>query len=136
MFGQNETILIDSPDYSKADRRLMTKDLEEIYWLWNTFASSATSPIPPNIVLALQKEMFRDHFFFDKMEKVELEPLKPERMVEAHRRRFNAIEPFTEDALLTLARMSRGIFRRFLSQSRPLSNGGRRAGVDISTRRS
>ena len=26
----------------------------------------------------------------------------------------SAIEPFTEDALLTLARMSRGIFRRFL----------------------
>ena len=63
----------------------------------------------------IQKEMFRDHFFFDKMEKVELEPLKPEQMVEAYRKRFKkAIEPFTEDALLTLARMSSGIFRRFL----------------------
>ena len=59
--------------------------------------------------------MFRDHFFFDKMEKVELEPLKPEQMLEAYRKRFKkSIEPFTEDALLTLARMSRGIFRRFL----------------------
>jgi hypothetical protein len=45
------------------------------------------------------------HFFFDKMEKVELEPLKPEQMVEAYRKRFKkAIEPFTEDALFTLAR--------------------------------
>ena len=35
-------------------------------------------------------------------------------MVEVYRKRFKAIEPFTEDALLTLARMSRGIFRRFL----------------------
>jgi hypothetical protein len=114
VFGQNETILIDTPDYSKTDRRLMAKDLEGIYWLWNTLASSATSAITPNIVLAIQKEMFRDHFFFDKMEKVELEPLKPQQMVEAYRKRFKGIEPFTEDALFTLARMSRGIFRRFL----------------------
>jgi hypothetical protein len=114
VFGQNETILIDTPDYSKTDRRLMAKDLDGIYWLWNTLASSATSAITPNIVLAIQKEMFRDHFFFDKMEKVELEPLKPEQMLEAYRKRFKAIEPFTEDALLTLARMSRGVFRRFL----------------------
>ena len=35
-------------------------------------------------------------------------------MVEAYRKRFKAIEPFAEDALLTLARVSRGIFRRFL----------------------
>jgi len=70
--------------------------------------------IRPDIVVAIQRQMFRDHFFFDKMEKVELEPLKPEQMVEAYRKRFKAIEPFTEDALLTLARMSRGIFRRFL----------------------
>jgi hypothetical protein len=50
----------------------------------------------------------------DKMEKVENEPLEPKTMVEAYRKRFKAIEPFTEDALLTLARMSRGIFRCFL----------------------
>ena len=68
----------------------------------------------PNFVIAVQKEMFRDHFFFDKMEKVELEPLRPEQMVEVYRKRFKTIKPFTEDALLTLARMSRGIFRRFL----------------------
>jgi len=35
-------------------------------------------------------------------------------MVEAYRKRFKALAPFTEDALLTLGRMSRGIFRRFL----------------------
>ena len=38
----------------------------------------------------------------------------PEQMVEAYRKRFKALAPFTEDALFTLARMSRGIFRRFL----------------------
>jgi len=68
----------------------------------------------PGPILAIQKEMFRDHFFFDKMEKVELEPLEPQQMVEAYRKRFKALAPFTEDALFTLARVSRGIFRRFL----------------------
>ena len=114
MLGLKETILIDTPDYSKTDRRLMAKDLEGVYWLWNALAASATSSVPPNIVLAIQKEMFRDHFFFDKMVKVELEPLKPEQMVDAYRKRFRTAEPFTDDALVTLARMSRGIFRRYL----------------------
>jgi DNA-binding transcriptional ArsR family regulator len=109
-------VLIDTPDYSKTDRRLMTKDLEEIYWLWEWASQTARSDVQagPNIVVAIQKEMSRGHFFFDKMDKVELEPLRPEEMVEAYRKRFKAVEPFTEDALLSLARMSRGIFRRFL----------------------
>jgi hypothetical protein len=94
----------------------MAKDLDEIYWLWN-FVSQPTTledGTRPTMIVTIQKEMFRDYFFFDKMEKFELEPLKPERMVEAYRRRFKAIKPFTEDALLALDRMSRGIFRRFL----------------------
>jgi hypothetical protein len=107
-----EIVLIDTPDYSKSDRRLMAKDLEEIYWLWNTLASS--SGIQPNIVLAIQKEMFRGHFFFDKMRTIELRPLRPVRMIESYMRRFKSAEPFNEEALSTVARMSRGIFRRFL----------------------
>jgi len=116
MLRKKKLILIDTPDYSKTDRRLMARDLEEMYWLWNSLsrATYLEDETKPNLVIAIQKEMFRDHFFFDKMEKVELEPLKPEQMLEAYRKRFKAIEPFTEDALLTLARMSRGIFRRFL----------------------
>jgi hypothetical protein len=35
-------------------------------------------------------------------------------MLEAYLKRFKTPEPFTEDAILLLARMSRGIFRRFL----------------------
>ena len=113
---KKKVILIDTPDYSKTDRRLMAKDLEEIYWLWNSISQATRfeDESNPNIVVAIQKEMFRDHFFFDKMEKVELEPLKPQQMVEAYRKRFKVIDPFTEDSLLNLARMSRGIFRRFL----------------------
>jgi len=104
-------ILIDMPDYSKSDRRLMTSDLNEIYWFWDRLAAHN---IAPNVVIAVQKEMFRDHFFFDKMHKIELKPLKPEQMVEAYERRFGTLNPFTAEALAALARMSRGVFRRYL----------------------
>jgi hypothetical protein len=115
LLRSKRTILIDTPDYSKTDRRLMAKDLEELYWLWNTLSQWETPDRKrkPNIVVAIQKEMFGGHFFFDKMQKVELCPLQPETMVEAYKRRFKDTDPFTSDALLTLARMSRGIFRRF-----------------------
>jgi hypothetical protein len=107
---EKEVILIDTPDYSKTDRRRMAKDLESIHWLWNKIASSGG----PTIVFAVQKEMSEGHFFLDKANKFELEPLQPERMVQVYVRRFQSTEPFTEKALLKLAEMSRGIFRRFL----------------------
>jgi len=111
MLRNKKVVLIDTLDYSKTDRRLMAKDLQEIYWLWLNVAISDDGP---NIVIAIQKEMFRGHFFFDKMQKIELEPLQPEAILEAYKRRFTTTEPFTEEALLMLARMSRGIFCRFL----------------------
>ena len=116
MLREKKTILIDMPDYSKTDRRLIAKDLEGIYWLWDSLSKilSPTNKTSPNLVIAIQKEMFQSHFFFDKMIKIELQPLTPEQMLEAYQKRFKNFHPFTKDALLTLARMSRGIFRRFL----------------------
>jgi len=116
MLREKRTILIDTPDYSKTDRRKMSSDLNEIYWLWDTLChmvSLLESPTP-NFVIAIQGEMFQGHFFFDKMEKVELTPLPSNSLVEAYRKRFKETEPFTEEALLKLASMGRGIFRRFL----------------------
>jgi hypothetical protein len=108
---KRHVVLIDTPDYSKTDRRAMATDLQEIYWLWSNLAESNW---PPTIVIAIQKEMFHDHFFLDKMHKVELKPLKSEQMCEAYKRRFKTLEPFTDEGLQTLGRVSRGIFRRFL----------------------
>jgi len=112
MLRKKKIILIDTPDYSKTDRRLMAKDLDEIYWLWNYLVNRTGAK--PNLVLTIQKEMFRDHFFFDKMQKIELQPLTPQQMLEAYMKRFKTTQPFTEEALITLAQMSRGIFRRYL----------------------
>jgi hypothetical protein len=91
----------------------MARDLEEIYWLWNSLRQTDAT-LGPNLVIAIQKEMFGGHFFFDKMIRIELEPLQPSELVEGYVKRFKTTEPFTEDAILTVARMSRGIFRRFL----------------------
>jgi hypothetical protein len=105
------TILIDLPDYSKTDMRSVSTDLEAIYWIWNELARS---PSKPNIVISFQKELFRGHFFLGKMNKIELKPFKPETLVGFYEKQFNGTTPFTRDGLLLLARMSRGIFRRFL----------------------
>jgi len=112
MLADADTILIDTPDYSKTDRRLAAKDLDEIYWLWNYLALSPYKK--PNLIITIQKEIFGRHYFFDKMTKIELQPLRPEQMLQACLRLFDVTHPFTEEALHTLARMSRGIFRRFM----------------------
>jgi hypothetical protein len=104
-------ILIDLPDYSKTDIRRVSSDLEAIYWIWNELTRF---PNPPNIVISFQKEMFRGHYFLGKMSRVDLKPLKPEKLVEAYKKRFPDAKVFTEDALLLIAKMSRGVFRRFL----------------------
>ena len=56
---KKHAMLIDTSDYSKTDRRAMATDLQEIYWLWSNLAESNW---PPTIVIAIQKEMFPDHF--------------------------------------------------------------------------
>ena len=103
-------VLIDMPDYSKTDKRRMDRDLSDISLFWNRLVTEGSGA---GIVVALQREMFRDHFFLGKMRKVELLPLSPDEMLRAYRLKFDTFEPFGEEALLTLARMSRGIFRRF-----------------------
>ena len=111
MIEYKQIVLIDTPDYSKTDKRRMDSDLNEIYWLWNRFISDGSAA---TFVVAIQREMFRGHFFLDKMQKIELHPLPPEAMTSVYTKRFKTTEPFTEEALLALARKSRGVFRRFL----------------------
>ena len=114
--GEAEVIFIDLPDYSRTDMRRVSSDLEAIYWLWNDFSQFPGPAFndSPNIVISFQKEMFRDHYFLGKMNRIELKPLKPQMLVEAYGKRFPNSIIFTEDALLLLAGMSRGVFRRFL----------------------
>jgi len=111
MLSRKSLILIDLPDYSKTDRRLMARDLSQIYWLWNTLISQDSDA---NLVIAVQKEMLGNHFFFNKMRIVEIESLNPDQIVRVYLQTFHGPHPFTNEALTALAIMSRGIFRRFL----------------------
>lgn len=105
------TILIDLPDYSKTDMRRVTTDLETIYWIWNELAQT---PSQPNIVISFQKELFHGHFFLGKMNRIDLKPFKPETLLKFYEKEFRGPKPFTQEALVMIAKMSRGIFRRFL----------------------
>jgi DNA polymerase III delta prime subunit len=110
-------LFIDLPDYSKRNRGDMTRDLRAIETLWKTLQYGEYE-IYQIIVLGIQKEMFGGHFFFGKMDIVEIPPFKPTEMVEAYKQKWQAINNglyiITEDALLQIAELSRGVFRRFL----------------------
>jgi hypothetical protein len=130
-------IFIDLPDYNKKNRDAMSKDLRSIESLWKQVADRKTSEevterngdlistyyVPkrkttPTLVLGIQKEMYGGHFFLGKLIAVELSPMKPNEMVEAYKSKWDNAEPFTEEALLLTAELSRGIFRRYLKYIR------------------
>jgi len=111
VFQAASNMLIDMPDYSRTDRRLMFSDLETIQTLWRDLCEASGQA---NLVIFIQKEMFRDHFMFNKMEVVKLEPFKPPELVKAYEKIHGSTFPFSDESLLLVARMSRGIFRRFL----------------------
>jgi len=105
-------VFIDLPDYSKKHRGEMNRDWSAVQSLWKGLRKEAERS--QVFVFGIQKEMFGGHFIYGKMDIVELSPFKPEEMLEAYRKTWETTEPFTEDALLLLAELSRGIFRRFL----------------------
>lgn len=105
-------ILIDMPDYGKKDRRLITRDLSGIQELWAALLKANDGMGQP-MVLFFQKELFSGHFFLGKLQCVELKPFTAEELVAAYKLTFPDTHPFEEAALLEVAKISRGIFRRF-----------------------
>lgn len=101
-------ILIDLPDYSKTDRRLMAKNLSDIELLWEKLSKYQ------NIVISMQKELFKGHFFLGKMSVIELNPLKPEELIHVFKTQFPDCNLISDDALILLGQLARGVFRRFL----------------------
>ena len=101
-------IFIDLPDYTKSDRRLMSRHLLEVQGLWERIGKNK------NMVIAIQKELFSGHFFFGKMDTIELKPLKPEELMHVFKTEFKDFDLITDEALILLGQLSRGVFRRFL----------------------
>lgn len=115
-------VLIDMRDYGKSDRRVFEADIMGIQMLWNdvsNYAFSYRDKAPPNFVVAIQKELFFGpkgvtHFLLGKMETYELKPLTPQELLSIYLQTFKDPYPFQSDALMRLAKLSRGIPRRFL----------------------
>jgi len=112
LINAQRLVLIDMPDYPKHDRRLIAHDLDDLQGLWNRLMMNHKDV---SIVVFIQKETFNhaDHFFYGKMDLIDLLPLTSAQLLEAYARKWGGYAPFTEDALQYIAKMSRGIFRRF-----------------------
>jgi DNA-binding MarR family transcriptional regulator len=109
---QMDVILIDMPDYTKMDKRVMASDKKEIQEFWHNVQVEAETNVA--IVITFQKELFGSHFFDGKVDVVEIDLLKPPELVAAYKLYWQDSFPFTEEALLKIAELSRGVFRRFL----------------------
>jgi hypothetical protein len=108
-----KTILFDLRDYDKQNLSQYLKDIAELEKLYKDL-SNPELEARANIVIAVQKELPKTNYLFGKAERLELKPENPRRLVAYYRGLFHCgTEPFTEDALLIVAQLSRGIFRRW-----------------------
>ena len=126
--------LIDLPDFSKTSKAAINKFLDKIQDFWT---HCCHRDMKKNIVIFLQEEALKycGHYFLGKAEIFRLRRLKPQELVDMYKNIFEKIEigkngkpiigengepvikrstePFTEEALLYIAKLSRGIPRRF-----------------------
>lgn len=109
LYDARKIVFIDMSDYDKHSRSRMNAHLGQIRDLW-----LRTRQYNVTVAVSIQAEMFKGHFLFGKIDAVILEPLKPKELVEAYKRIWENTEPFTADALMMVAQLSRGIFRRFM----------------------
>jgi hypothetical protein len=107
-------IFIDMPDYSKSDSRFMSVDFDELQALWNSIIENSYADSEATIIVTMQKELSKGkHFFLGKFDLTELPFLEPQELIETYRKKFESIEPFAEETLDLIAKLSRGVFRRF-----------------------
>jgi len=110
-----DVILIDFPDYSKTNQSQMIRDLDEFSKWWENLVAKddITYAHKVNVVVFFQKELFAGHFLFGKFDVFELKPMDSALLTQILKHNCGGIEPFTKEALEYLARLSRGIIRRF-----------------------
>jgi GTPase SAR1 family protein len=109
------TVLIDLPDYDKRSLAEMRNDLNAIQNWWENELSYNDEGYnqKPNLVIFIQKELFKGHFWFKKLDKIELKPFLSKELVQYYKKKFGSAAPFTDEALEYVAGLSRGIFRNF-----------------------
>ncbi len=103
-------VVIDSPDYPKHDRRLINGDLDEFSAVWQWLNSTGWKG---HVAFFAQQETFGTHFVQGKGHVYELKPFGAQTLVDYFWDTFGDLWPFEDEALLRLARLSRGIMRRY-----------------------
>ena len=95
------TILIDLPDYDRNNINQMSKDLTLIQEWWENLCKFRDYEYKQkvNLVLFIQKELFRGHFFLGKFDVYEIKPFTPKMLTEFYEAIFGSSFPFTEEAL-------------------------------------
>ena len=114
-------LIIDTADFNKTKTNELDHHIKQIQELWNTIYESYNEydtdyNLHINIVVFLQQEIYDKyrHFFIGKFKPVYfIEPFKPLSLVNFYKHKFDSTGPFTPEALIELAVLSRGIFRRF-----------------------
>ena len=129
------TILIDLPDYDRNNISQMLKDLTSIQRWWEGFCKFHKTDYEQNVnlVLFIQKELFRGHFFLGKFDVYEIKPFTPKMLTEFYEAIFGSSFPFTEEALREIAVLSRGVFRRFKKYIRICLDRLLQSGLNIIT---
>jgi DNA-binding transcriptional ArsR family regulator/energy-coupling factor transporter ATP-binding protein EcfA2 len=113
---QEATFLIDFPDYDKKNRRKMLQDIDSFREWWDTIVLRDNlygDGMTMNIVVFFQKELWGTHFYDGKFDVVELKPFTPTQLKDHYIQLFVKPTPFTEEALVYLAGLARGIIRWF-----------------------
>jgi hypothetical protein len=67
------------------------------------------------IVASIPPELSKESTFYNRFCYIDLRPLKNEQLIELYKLKWQTIEPFNEEALQTLARLSAGIIGRFMN---------------------
>jgi GTPase SAR1 family protein len=125
--------LIDLPDYDRSNISKLRKQLDDFQALWERRIVSHEGGYfqNVNIVFFFQKELFYGHFWLGKLDTYEIKPLSHEELISCYKRNFGSTFPFQEEALKTLALLSRGIFRRFKKYVRMCLDNYFEADVDV-----
>jgi hypothetical protein len=125
--------LIDLPDYDRSNISKLRKQLDAFQELWESRIVSHEGGYLQNvnIVFFFQKELFYGHFWLGKLDTYEIKPLSSEELISCYKRNFGSTFPFHEEALKTLALLSRGIFRRFKKYVRMCLENYFEADIDV-----
>ena len=101
-------LFFDLPDYPVRGVGRMYRDMDRIMKLWGEYTGEISW------VISVQKELFGGHYAFGKGEVVELRRRTAEELHGIYVKRMGDTYPFSDEALLLLGSLSRGICRRFM----------------------